>query len=249
MNTLLSRIKAATVDAPLRREMPIAAKVLDEKAGLVRFTASDETMDHANEIVRLSGWRFTYFAKNRPFVNSHNYHDVRELLGKVVGYGVEGDALVEDVQFALTPRGDSFADWVFAMYRDDFLRACSVGFIPLRYATRWDQDKGPLAAQAQELELDAAAVARLACVYIEQEQIELSGCILGCNPNALQRACKTIAQAYRAGSIGEEAVESLSARLAGANPETPAADRADAGASRRRARLAVLMAIQKATRS
>src|SRR5581483_1141225 len=102
-SSLPEYLKDASRDHPIRREVTIEPKVLDEKNGIVRFTASDETMDHSAEVVRLSGWRFSYFQKNAPFVNSHDYSDVRNLLGQVVAYQIDGGALVEDVKFALTP--------------------------------------------------------------------------------------------------------------------------------------------------
>jgi hypothetical protein len=240
----LAHLKAASREQPLRRELPIAAKVLDEKKGLVRFVASDESMDHSCEIVRLSGWRFTHFQKNAPFVNSHDYSKVENLFGQVVAYGVEGGALVEDVQFALTGAGNTLADWVFALYRDKFLRACSVGFVPSKYATKWDSDKNPLLQQVAELKLDPAAAARLACVYIEQEQIELSACILGCNPNALAKSLTAIASAYKAGCINEHGVDQLSAAIAASKNALPAAVSADAGPALPRTKLALLAAIQ-----
>jgi hypothetical protein len=245
MNSRLSLIKAASNSNPIRREMPIEPKVLDEKKGIMRFVASDETMDHSREIVRLKGWRFTNFSKNAPFPDSHDYSSITKNLGQVVTFAVEGGALVEDVQFALTPKGDTLADWAFAMYRDKFLRACSVGFMPTKYATRWDTDKGPLLQQMNELKLDDAARGMLACVYIEQEQIELSACVLGCNPNALAKSVHAIAGAYKAGTIGEHAVDSLSAALAAASKNaSPAASSADADDASPRTKLAVIAAIQ-----
>lgn len=244
MKSILAHLKTATRNQPLRRELPIAAKVLDEKKGLVRFVASDETMDHSCEIVRLSGWRFTHFQKNAPFVNSHDYSRVENLFGQVVAFGVEGGALVEEVQFAITPAGDTLADRVFALYRDKFLRACSVGFVPSRYATKWDTDKGPLLQQIAELKLDPAAAARLVCVYLEQEQIELSACILGCNPNALAKSLSAIASAYKAGSINEHGVDQLSAAIAASKHALPAADSADADKASPRTKLAILAGIQ-----
>lgn len=244
MNTL-AHLKAATRDNPIRRELSVTPKVLDEKKGIIRFVASDETMDHSNEIVRVAGWRFTHFAKNAPFVNSHDYSDVRNLFGQVVGYAVEGRELIEDVQFALTGAGTTLADWVFAMYRDKFLRACSVGFVPTRYATKWDSDKNPLLQQVSELGLDAAGAARLAVVYIEQEQIELSSCILGCNPNALAKSLRAVADAYKAGTVSEQGVEQLSAAIAAASKTSnPAAISADAGALSPRTKLAIMARIQ-----
>lgn len=244
MKTLPAHLKNSSRSNPIRREIPIEPKVLDAKTGLVRFIASDETMDHSCEIVRLAGWRFTHFQKNAPFVNSHDYSDVRNLLGQVVGYSVTDGALVEDVQFALTEKGDTLADWVFAMYRDKFLRACSVGFVPSRFTTKWDSDKTAFIAQITELKLDPASAARLCCVYLEQEQIELSGCILGCNPNALAKSMRSIADAYKAGCITEQGVDKLSAAIAASKNANPAADSADAGKAFPRTKLAILAQIQ-----
>ncbi len=237
MNPLLATLRSATAAAPLRREMPVKPKVLDAAKGIIRFTASDETMDYSNEIVRLAGWRFTNFSKNAPFVDSHDYSEISKALGQVVAYGVTGGELVEDVQFALTPNGQTLADWAFAMYRDEFLRACSVGFVPTRYATKWDSDRNALIEQIAELKLDPAAAARLNVVYIEQEQIELSACVLGCNPNAL-------AKAYKAGTLSEESLDKFATMYASTKNTKPAADSADAGSVLPRTKLALLAAIQ-----
>ena len=244
LHAILATLRSATTANPIRREVAIEAKVLDEKAGLVRYVASDETLDAYNEIVRVNGWRFTHFAKNAPFVNSHDYCDVRNLLGQVVDWQIVGGQLVEDVKYALTPGGDTLADWCFAMVRDKFLRAVSVGFVPTRYATKWDADKNPLLAQIAELKLDAAAAAKLAVVYMEQEQIELSQCVIGANPNALARSLQNIAAAYKAGTIGESAVEKLSAAIAASKNAAPADFSADAGAAPPRTKLAIMAVIQ-----
>lgn len=243
MNPRLSLIRSSSPERPLRREINVEPKVLDAGKGIVRFVASDETMDCYNEIVRVSGWRFTHFQKNAPFVNSHDYSDVRNLFGQVIRYAVEDGALVEDVQFALTPGGDTLADWVFAMYRDKFLRACSVGFSPQHYATKWDSDKTLLLSQITDLKLDAQAAAKLNVVYIEQEQLELSGCIIGANPNALAKSMRSIADAYKGGSINEHAVETFSDLIARAKTVRSSADRADDERARRRARAAISLEI------
>jgi len=249
MSTVLSLpelLKKFSLSEPIRREIAVEPKVLDEKQGIIRFTASDETLDCYNEIVRVSGWLFDFFAKNAPFVNSHRYQSITDLLGKVVAWKVEGGELIEDVQFALTAKGDTLADWAFAMYRDKFLRACSVGFVPVRMASKWDNDKSSLLAQIGELKLDSATAAKLAAVYIQQQQIELSGCVLGANPNALAKSIQAIAAAYKAGTIPEQAVQQICQRYADANPVTSPEDRGDGDVTRRRARLALLMKIQSA---
>lgn len=235
--SLLAEIKAATQANPIRREMPFEVKVLDEKKGIIRFVASDESMDHSNEIVRQAGWRFNFFKHNAPFPDSHDYSTITKILGQVIAWEVVGAQLIEDVQFALTSKDDTLADWAFKMYRDKFLRACSVGFVPSRYATKWDSDRNPLLQQIGELKLDAAGAARVQCVYIEQEQIELSACILGCNPNAL-------AKAYKAGTLTEGDLDKLCALKANLETRTPADSSAPAGVASARTKLALLAAIQ-----
>lgn len=240
-----SLLKAANLAAPIRREFAVVPKILDEAAGLVRYTASDESLDCHGEIVRVRGWRFKYFAKNAPFINSHDYSDVRNLLGSVVAYGVEGAELIEDVKYALTPKGDTLADWVFAMVRDQHLKAVSVGFVPVSMCSKWDGDTKDFLAQIADLKLDAATAARVRCIYREQEQLELSQCIIGANPNALAKSLRTVATAYKAGTLSEENVTQFAALIESMKTASPAADSADADDASPRTRLAVLAALQK----
>ena len=244
MKTLPELLKAAGLDHAIRREISVVPKVLDAAKGIVRFVASDATLDCYNEIVRADGWQFTYFAKNAPFVNSHDYSDICNLLGQVVAWECVAGQLVEDVQFALTPGGQTLADWAFAMYRDGFLKACSVGFVPVSMCSKWDSDKTALLGQIADLKLDSATAAKLSCVYTKQEQIELSGCIIGANPNALAKSLRTVAAAYKAGTLSEQSVENLSALIAHSQtaPSTDGSAAVDRASPR--TKLAVLAAVQ-----
>lgn len=241
---LLAHLAKFKLDGPIRREFAVVPKILDEKAGLVRYTASDESLDCHGEIVRVKGWKFSYFAKNAPFINSHDYSDVRNLLGSVAAYGVEGGELIEDVKYALTPKGETLADWVFAMVRDGHLKAVSVGFVPTSMCSKWDGDTKDFLAQVAELKLDAGTAARLRCVYREQEQLELSQCIIGANPNALAKSLRTVAAAHKAGTLSEENVQQFAALIENMKHASPAAKSADAGDASPRTRLAILAAIQ-----
>lgn len=220
------------------RELIVTPRVLSETEGTVEFVASDETLDCYGEIVRVSGWRFTHFKKNAPFVDSHDYSSITKLLGQVTECRIEKGQLVEVVKYSREP--NTLADWAFKMVRDGFLRAVSVGFVPQRMATRWDSDQKDFLAQVADLRLDAQTAAKLRAVYLEQEQIELSQCVIGANPNAL--AC--IAKAHKAGCLDDQAVESLSALIANPKNAAPAATSADAGVASPRTRLAILAAIQ-----
>jgi hypothetical protein len=218
-----------------QREIAVTPRVLDDKAGTIEFIASDETLDCYCEIVRVSGWRFTHFKKNAPFVDSHDYGTITKILGQVTDWRIEGNQLIETVRYAREP--GTLGEFAYKMVRDGFLKAVSVGFIPQRMATRWDSDQKDFLAQIADLKLDAQAAGKLRAIYLEHEQIELSQCVIGANPNAL-------AKAYKAGSLTEEDLDNLSRQIASAKTVSPAADPADAEATHQRARIAFLAGIQ-----
>jgi hypothetical protein len=233
MNLVDSYLKAN--GSPIRRQIPTVARVLDDKAGTVEYVASDESLDCYGEIVRANGWKFTHFAKNAPFVDSHDYSSITKLLGQVVDFRVEKNQLVEVVAYSREP--GTLAEWAYKMVRDGFLKAVSVGFVPVNMATKYDSNQSAFISQITELKLDPQTAAKLRAVYLEQEQIELSQCVIGANPNAL-------AKAYKAGCLTDEDIDKFSAMKANFETVIPADDRADAGVTRRRAKLALLAEIQ-----
>lgn len=236
MNPFLAQIKSASVANPLRRALNVTAKVISEEEGTVEFVASDETLDCYREIVRVGGWRFTHFAKNAPFVDSHDYSSITKLLGQVTDWRIEKGQLVEVVKYSREPK--TLADWAFKMVRDGFLRAVSVGFVPVSMVSKWDQDQKDFLATIADLKLDAQLAAQVRVIYREQEQIELSQCVIGANPNAL-------AKAYKAGCLSEEDIDKFSAIIAATKNASPAADSADADEASPRTKLAILAEIQR----
>jgi hypothetical protein len=219
----------------IRREFPTTARVLDEAQGTVEFVASDATLDCYNEIVVASGWRFTHFQKNAPFVDSHDYSSITKLLGQVTDWRIEKGQLIETVRYSREP--GTLAEWAFKMVRDGFLKAVSVGFVPVRMVSKWDSQQGDFLAQVGAMKLDPATAASVRAIYLEQEQIELSQCVIGANPNAL-------AKAYKAGSLTEEDLDKFSAMQASLETRHPAPDSAAAGATPLRTKLAILAGIQ-----
>lgn len=219
----------------VRREFAVVPRVLSEAEGTIEFVASDETLDCYGEIVRVNGWRFTRFAKNAPFVNSHDYGDIRNLLGQVTDWRVEKGQLIETVKY-IREEG-SLGAMAFKLVRDGFLRAVSVGFVPVRMASKWDGDQSAFLGQISELKLDSLTAAKLRAVYLEQEQIELSQCVIGANPNAL-------AKAYKAGCLGEAELEKLSAMYAATKTAPAPTDPADGAGASLRAKAAFIAGIQ-----
>ncbi|MFZ4774624.1 MAG: hypothetical protein ACOYM3_04630 [Terrimicrobiaceae bacterium] len=220
----------------LTRTLHTETKILDESKGLIEYIASDETLDHYREIIRADGWRFDFFSKNAPFLDSHSGGTIGCLLGKVVDFRIENRRLVETVQWAIEDGEDSqLIKFGWKMTLGGFLKAVSVGFFPVRAVSKWDNAGQDLARLSGEMGLDAQTAARVQTIYLEQQQIELSACVIGANPSAL-------AKAYKAGCVDDADVDlvstSIAARAAVQNlsavttPQTARAAKDDAAAAR-----------------
>lgn len=168
-----------------RRNLSISTRVLSEADGIVEYIASDATLDSYQESILPTGWRFSMFQKNAPFVDSHNYYSIEAMLGKVTGARVEGGQLIETVQWAKDIPEHKLATIGWKLTLGGFLKAVSVGFRSLKSA--WPNDTGWNGFVSQAgLTPDQAAKCRR--IFIEQEQLELSACVIGANPSAVAKA-------------------------------------------------------------
>jgi hypothetical protein len=173
----------------LIRHFDTQVRIIDAQRGLVDYVASDETLDSYREIIKASGWKFTRFERNAPFVDSHDYYTIGKLLGRVLEAKVEGNQLIERVQWAVEAAEVSpLVALGWKLTTTGYLKAVSVGFIPVVSVSRWDADSKPFADACTQLGLDTETAATVRCIYLEQEQIELSACIIGSNPNAVAKA-------------------------------------------------------------
>jgi hypothetical protein len=218
----------------LRRMIHPETKVIDAKKGIVEYIASDESLDSYREVIRANGWRFNRFEKNAPFVDSHDYSTIEKLVGQVVDFAVVGKKLVETVQWAVDVADNKLAQLGWAMTEAGYLKAVSVGFIPVKAVSKWDvQDaskRGEWLAQLKELGLtEEQAPSR---IFVEQEQYELSACIIGANMNA-------VAKGYKAGVLDDSALEMICLERA-KRENARAADGAAAAAQARQQTLADL---------
>lgn len=225
----------AAGDAPLIRQIHPVVRVVDEKAGIVDYVASDESLDHYQEAIRAKGWKFTHFAKNAPFLDTHMSRTIQNCLGKVLSWQIEKGQLVERVQWAIG-MDNPVADIGYKMTVAGFLKAVSVGFYPMIYASKWDTDKTLWQQQLKETGLHEENGVQT--IYVEHEQIELSACVLGANPNAL-------AKSYEAKVLSEQDLDGLhtfvSRQIANVKTTTEADSHGAASLVRRRARLALFM--------
>ena len=224
----------------LRRELHPETRILDATKGLVEYVASDETLDAYREVIRADGWRFDYFKRNAPFVDSHHYGSIEQCVGRVVDFKVEGQRLVETVQWAIDVPDNKLAQLGFKMTEAGYLKAVSVGFFPTRWVSRHDRDPAAWRAESAKLGFtDETAAPR--CIYLEQQQVELSTVLIGANPNAL-------AKAYKAGLLDDALLESIfQEQTHRETAEAPALPDHDAPATNDRARLRFLAKLQLAT--
>lgn len=220
----------------LTRTLHPQIKVLDAAKGLVEYVASDETLDSYREIIRADGWRFTNFAKNAPFVDSHDYSSLEKQLGTVVAFKVAGKKLIETVQWAIDVAENKLAQLGFKMTAAGHLKAVSVGFFPTKMVTRWDNDQSGYLAELTSLGLAPEAGVR--AIYLEQEQVELSACIIGANPNALARA-------YKADVLNDADLEFLASESSQRETARATDDPAAVAQAAQRARTAFLVEINQ----
>jgi hypothetical protein len=171
----------------LRRIIHPEMRVIDEANGIVEYIASDETIDSYGEIVRADGWQFNLFQKNAPFVDSHDYSTIGKLLGKVLDFTVANKRLVETVQWAIDVPENALAQLGWKMTAGGYLKAVSVGFFPIAGVSCYDGNSAPFQGLCAQMGVDPTKVRT---IYTKQEQIELSGCIIGANPNALKKALR-----------------------------------------------------------
>ena len=178
-------INAMTDTNKLIRSITVEAKIISEADGLVDYIASNAALDSYQERVAVDGWRFTRFAKNAPFVDSHDYWSIEKLLGRVTQATVQNRNLVERVQWAKDVEENKLARLGWKMTLGGFLKAVSVGFFPVKYVRNggegWSQALASLGLKPED-------ETGTRYIYLEQEQIELSACIIGANPEALAKS-------------------------------------------------------------
>jgi len=161
--------------AGLRSALPVVVADAGRAAGedgqpTMDFVASDHTLDRDGEIIMASGWRLENYRKNPVFQNAHNYGNIVFTLGRALITEVRGEQLFQRILFATEI--NPMARLAYRMYRDGFLRAVSVGFVPLRW-----ENGGEHAGYRRR--------------YIEQELLENSAVAVPSNPNALVLAAKS----------------------------------------------------------
>ena len=108
----------------LKRVFDGEIKSIDEHEHTLTAYVSTGARDRMDEVLSPSGVDLKSFKKNPVVLWAHNYN--QPPIGKALWIKRDGEGIVSKVQFAKT----EFAQEIFNLYKDGFMKAFSVGFIP-----------------------------------------------------------------------------------------------------------------------
>lgn len=133
----------------------------------LNFILSTPAIDRHGDTVAQTGWKLENYRKNPVVLFGHDQQSPP--VGRAPNILLEGDVLVaKGVQF--TPKDlNPFGYMIGEMYRQKFMNAVSVGFLPSKW--KENEDRGGLAMD-----------------FEEQELLEFSAVPVPANPEALQAA-------------------------------------------------------------
>jgi HK97 family phage prohead protease len=119
-------------------EVPAHVLRTSEGSRRVTFVLSDDSVDRVGDTLAVDGWDIASFRKNPVVLWAHDSSSPP--IGKMWNIRANGGRLLGDVEFA-PPETYEFADQIFRLVRDGFIRAGSVGFIALDYSFSNDDDR------------------------------------------------------------------------------------------------------------
>jgi HK97 family phage prohead protease len=119
----------------------------DDGSRVVRFVLSDSTVDRMGDSISAAGWELDAYRRNPVVLWAHDAN--QPPIGKMTSVFISGDRLIGDVQFA-SPETYEFADQIYRLITAGFIKAGSVGFIPIDYKFS-DKRAGGIDFKSQEL--------------------------------------------------------------------------------------------------
>ena len=119
--------------------MPVEIKSVNKDMGTLDAIFSTQDVDRHGDVVMQEGWDLKHFKKNPVILNSHNFGDATEVIGKASNVKIEDGKLVGKITFAVAENPK--AKVIFDLYAGGFLSAFSVGFIPKKFKENKDGSK------------------------------------------------------------------------------------------------------------
>ena len=154
----------------IRKLVPVEVKEVGDRQ--LEIAGSTEDVDRMGDIIKASGWKLGPFKKNPVFMWGHDYNQPPIGRATKVWVDRESKRLMFNVEFA-DAETYKFADTIYKLYKGGFLHATSVGFIPLEWEGKSEEEPNP----KWEGNL-----------FTKQELLELSAVPVPANANALVTA-------------------------------------------------------------
>jgi len=147
------------------------AEVKDFNDDTRSFTAiaSTESQDRMGDILRANGWQLKNYMKN-PIVLWGHRSDLLPI-GKAKKVWVEGDKLMFEPEF-VSKEMNPFAEQVYQMYKNGFLKSFSVRFDPIE----WNEIREKKGDMQYFVGYD----------YLKQDLLEISAVNIPANPEAIK---------------------------------------------------------------
>lgn len=161
-------------DIILAQDFLGVVKAANVERRFLQIVGTDETKDRMGDIIDMKGWELENYLKNPVILWAHDYRSVP--IGGATKLIKKQNPKRMEFWIKFPTKGlYPFADMILELYAEKIINASSVGFIPKEF---------------EELEKDENDVDnwRRGRRYIKQELLELSGCPVPANPNALQNA-------------------------------------------------------------
>lgn len=137
--------------------LPVEVKGIDKENYKLEAIFSTQDVDRHGDTVMQDGWDIGPFTKNPVILNSHNYGDAAEVIGRADNVRVENKKLQGTITFAVNENPK--AKVIFDLYAGGFLKAFSVGFIVRKFKENkdgsWDWSN---IEEAELLEVSAVSV-------------------------------------------------------------------------------------------
>ena len=138
-------------------QMPVTVKGIDKELGTLEAIFSTQDTDRHGDVVLQNGWDISNYKKNPVILNSHNYGDAADVIGKASNVRVEKNKLQGTITFAVNENPK--AKVIFDLYAGGFLNAFSVGFIPKKFKENKDGTRDwSTIVESELLEVSAVSV-------------------------------------------------------------------------------------------
>lgn len=138
-------------------------KGIDEKENTLTAYVSTAARDRGDEVLEPGGADLKQFKANPVVLFAHNYHEPP--IGKALWIKKDANGIIAKVKFATT----EFAQEIFTLFKEGFMKAFSVGFIP----KEWEDGDGKKSPRR---------------TYKKWELLEFSAVPVPANPEALMLA-------------------------------------------------------------